>query len=222
MADFTFDPEAPADEDLPAPTEGVYALNEDHVVEGIAHLIELFRQGPRNQAELAAYLAQAQEVEDAFWDLFNAFDPDTAVGHQLDLIGKLIGEGRLARTDDDYRAAIRVRVLVNSSDGQPEQLIEIASAMFPSPTYTMAVDLQEFFPGSLSIAFVGDPGDVTHASVHRLLTLAKAAGVRLDTIFESPEGGDGFVWAGDTVADDPEGWGSDTDATVGGVWGSVL
>jgi hypothetical protein len=226
MAEFSFDPEAPADEELPASTDGVYTLNEAHVAEGISHLIDFFRSGPRNQAELAAYLDQAQEIEDMLWVLKSAFDVDTAVGVQLNYIGKKVGEPRLGRDDEQYRSAIRVRVMVNNSDGRAEQMIEIANAMFPEETYTMSVNLDEAYPRTITVYLEGDPGAVTLTSVARLLRLAKPAGSQLGVVLGLDDSdGSAARWASADEVDLVTGWGLDTDdshTATGGDWASVL
>jgi hypothetical protein len=117
---------------------------------------------------------QVQEIEDANWAHHNAFDVDTAVGEQLDFLGKQVGERRDDRTDDAYRAAVRVRILVNLSNGRLEELIAIALGI--SPTAVLVV--RELYPATVSI----EPdtlGSATLQQAYRLLKKAKPAGVRL-------------------------------------------
>lgn len=175
MSDFVFGiadatpPTTPVDE-----TDGVYEQNLEHAEQAVGHLIEFFRRGPRNQLLVAAVMEQVQELEDQLWALANAFDLDDAVGDQLDILGRLNGEPRGNRTDDEYRAAIRVRILVNRSDGQVEQLIDILDAIDP----TCTVHVAEGYPASLSIS-VDNISTGTFADVNRMMQQAKPAGVRL-------------------------------------------
>lgn len=161
-------------DELTGAVDGVYSHNAEHVDEAISHLIEFFRHGPRNQALLTALCTQVQEIENANWDHHNAFDVDTAVGDQLDLLGKRVGERRDDRSDSVYRTAIRVRILVNLSNGRVEELIAIALGISPSAVLTV----RELYPASLAIEF-STLGSSTFANAYRLLKKAKPAGVRL-------------------------------------------
>lgn len=222
MTDFSFSPEAPADEELVVPTEGTYVLNEDHVLEGISHLIEFFRYGPRNQAVLTAILDQVQELENAFWVMQFAFDPNSASGDQLLKLGAIVGEPQLGRTDEEYRAAIRVRIKINRSNGKAAELYEIGLLMLPDVLQTIT----EYAPMSLVYEFRGDLGDVTLETLARSLRQAKLGGVRLDAV-HALEDADSFpaIWAEDDEVDLVYGWGIDTDdsdSATGGTWSSVL
>lgn len=165
-------------ETIPAPitgaVDGVYSYNEEHAAEAISHLISFFREGPRNQAVLEAMMAQVQELEDNIALQRDAFDVDTAVGDQLDSLGKRVGERRDDRIDDVYRTAIRVRILVNRSNGRLEELLAIALGISPAAT----IRARELYPAALSLEF-STLGTSTLQNAYRLLKKAKAAGVRL-------------------------------------------
>jgi hypothetical protein len=214
-----------SEESVTPSTEGTYALNDQHVLEGINHLIEFFRQGPRNQAALEAVLDQVQELENALWTFYSSFDPDTATGKALELLGRLVGEPQLGRSDDEYRAAIRVRVLVNASDGKPAQLYEIANGIFSWFDTPPTVRMYESYPATIDVELTGDMGDVTLETVYRLLEQAKAGGVKLGVTYAHVDADEfGAIWAA-TDADDTErgyGYGTDSDTTEGGNWASSV
>lgn len=192
--------ETPAADPITGAVNGVYSHNEEHAAEAISHLIQFFREGPRNQAVLTAVMEQVQEVEDVLWYLKSAFDVNTAVGEQLEFLGRRVGEGRQDRTDDEYRAAIRVRILVNMSEGTLPELLAICVGINPTGTYIA----RELYPAALSIE--ADTFDATSlAAAYRLLRAAKTCGVRLNLI----SGGDDAS-IGDTDAD-----------PLGGLIGSV-
>ncbi len=76
---------------------------------------------------LGAVLAPIQDVEDALQQLKTGRSIDTAVGAQLDAIGKLVGQSRDGVTDDEiYRRYIRARISTNKSDGLIEDILTIA------------------------------------------------------------------------------------------------
>lgn len=154
--------------------EGVYELNEDHTTEALNLLIEFFKHGPRNQAFLTAVMAQVQELEQEAWDVYTSFDVDTAVGDQLDIIGTLVGEGRGDYADDDeYRAGIRVRTLVNRSEGKLEELVAIADGIGGTSIY-----VREAYPATIHIEF-DTFGGSNLSTAYRLLKEAKPAAVKL-------------------------------------------
>jgi hypothetical protein len=204
--DYLTDP--PVSSPVTGAVDGVYSQNTEHAAEGVYNLIEFFKK-PRNISVIEAVCSQVQELEDALWSLKDAFNVDTAEGDQLDLLGKLVGEGRDGRTDDQYRTGVRARILVNSSEGTMADFYAIGEAIAKeyNPTF-VARDL-----GYAGLYFeASTTGDATFAQASRLLLKAKAAGVRLHfvsggdvgAVGDTPvaEGGDGDP-AGGTVGDTP-------------------
>lgn len=190
--------------------EGVYSLNEVHAAEAISHLIQFFRDGPRNQAVLSAVMTQVQELEQALWDTFHAFNVDDAEGDQLDLLGGLVGEGRSDRIDDNYRVAIRVRILVNRSDGRTEDLIAICRGIDPTATITFSD------PGTMAIYIsMSSLGGLTLSEAYALLRAAKTAGVRLH-LSEAVS-----IWGSSTGTPAGDVWGSSTGTPAGADWSAA-
>ena len=50
-----------------------------------------------------------------FLDLPEAFNVDTAIGAQLDLIGKIVGLPRYGFDDDQYRILLNLRIITNNT-----------------------------------------------------------------------------------------------------------
>lgn len=176
---------------------GELVHNPNLVARSISRLIEYFRRGPRNQALMTGIVGQVQDLEDSAWSLYYGLRLDNATGVNLDVIGRRVGEPRLGRVDDDYRAAIRTRILVNLSKGRVEDLIAIVRSLLPNT----AVQVAEYWPPALSFS-VTSLGVVSFDTMNRMLLQAKAAGVRLE--FTSGPG---------TI-------GSEDDSYLGGVIGS--
>lgn len=188
-------------------------------------LIWYFQNKPRLRALLGSYAEQAQELETIFWYLYSRRGISTATGVWLDVLGEIVGEPRQDRTDEGYRSAIRVRILVNRSDGKHHQLLTIATRMLGDGAN---VQITEHPPASLLVRVYSDLGDVLPADLVRMLRSAKAGGVRLDLIYATDPDAT-FMWgstptsAGETVGGAPStGWGSTTNAALGGRWASVL
>lgn len=84
---------------------------------------------PKLNAFLAALLKQVQNLENAAFSIMTARFLGFAIGEQLDMLGRLVGEKRYGRTDDNFRKGIRLRIYINGSSGRPEDLIFVAKAL---------------------------------------------------------------------------------------------
>lgn len=91
-------------------------------------LIKQYWEKPKAKAEIEAGAAEYESINDLADALGNAFDIDTAVGVQLDIIGKRVGISRVipvvlagytgqVLTDEDYRKFIKVKIARNSASG---------------------------------------------------------------------------------------------------------
>lgn len=79
-----------------------------------------------NVEKLVATLATPfQSLENALQQLLTERSIDTAVGAQLDVIGKLVGQARNGLDDDTYRRYCRARIATNRSNGTIENLITV-------------------------------------------------------------------------------------------------
>ena len=161
----------------------------DHEARMIGLLISQFKDKPNIAGILKSFSTEVQEIEDVAYNLFRSFDIDDAVGDQLDLLGRLVGEARQARTDEVYRSAISVRIAINLAHGEPEKIIEVLESI----TNSTIVQLTEVYPAGMFIFFNGTTTDFT--TIKDLIKLMVAAGVRL-TLSTSDEE-DPFVFDGD-------------------------
>jgi len=136
-----------------------------------------------NIQKLVAVLAgPAQEVEDALQQLLLQRTVDNAIGAQLDLIGKLVGQTRQGLDDDTYRRYIRARIATDNSTGKTEEFITIVqlilndlSAVINVATQTIATAVVEVLGISVTTALA--------TIVHSFLMDAKAAGVKLYVVY---------------------------------------
>ena len=187
---------------------------EDHCADGLALLLQQFKDKPRLAAVLCALLTPIQELEDAAWQLLTERDLDSAVGVQLDVLGRLVDEPRDGRADDQYRPFIRARILINRSNGLPEEVLTIVRVALGA---SIEVHLREHFPAAFTVEVVGAI-PLTPASLLRLLQQAKAGGVRVLLEYSLIPDDETFAFAtGATPEIDPgRGFGSTLDATIGG------
>jgi hypothetical protein len=121
----------------------------DVVGEGLNRLINQWKDKPVVQGLLKSYLENIQPLEDASFQLLDERGIHSAIGEQLDILGLLVGELRRGREDEEYRQAILNRIALNKSDGTPEVILEILSAI----TLTPLPHLWEHYPANIH-AFV--------------------------------------------------------------------
>lgn len=99
--------------------------------------------GRRNAglANLVDAVAEAvQGVEDAYWQLYSERWLDDAVGAQLDVLGRIVGQPRNGYGDADYRGHIAARIVANRSSGTAEELLTMVRTIVPGPTTLVLAD----------------------------------------------------------------------------------
>jgi hypothetical protein len=189
----------------------------DHVGGALALLIAQYQDSPLLRGLIGSYVHQIQDVEHGLVQIYqNALSIETAIGVQLDLIGRVVREARDGRTDDDYRRALRVRVLVNKSQGRHEDLIAIVRLFEDMDTSGGTVKVQDLQPARIEVRAEA-PAVNEPSEVHKRVRLAKAAGVSLTTIthpeatagrlfvlgrasaYASTNATTGLSWTGDTA-----------------------
>lgn len=90
--------------------------------EALDRLAGQFQDKPKVRGMLEAIVGPLDAVLADIDALKNERWIDTAIGVQLDGCGEIVGEKRMGRDDDAYRAAIRFRVFVNISNGTPSDM----------------------------------------------------------------------------------------------------
>ncbi len=183
--------------------DGKYSLNEAHVSEMQLQLIEFFRK-PRAM-ELMRVVGQAiQDRENVINQLYTAFDLSEAVGVRLDFLGALVGELRDGRGDEDFRAAVGAKVLVNLSNGRLEDMLAVAQALLPD---VVDIKVIEQYPAALRIELYDAFDGASPATVARMLRQAKPAGVGLTVVAVDID--NSMIWSGAAGSDPDNGWGAD-------------
>lgn len=141
--------------------------------DSLSKLTSVFSQAVVTRALLAAYARGVQRLEDGVHLSAASYLLGSAVGVQLDALGGLVGEVRGGRQDDDFRTAIRVRVITNASRGQTRDLQAIIRLLFPA-----GAGYREDYPASVYVTVSGATGAAVRA-LFAALTMAKAGGVGL-------------------------------------------
>jgi len=87
-------------------------------------LLTTFKEKEKFPALISGLTKSFQELEDVFKDLYTQRSLDGAYGQQLDNLGQIPVQDRLGLNDEDYRNAIKFKILENQSYGGMETIIE--------------------------------------------------------------------------------------------------
>ncbi len=127
---------------------------------------------------LRIYCAPMQALEDCLQQMLTERSVGTAVGAQLDLVGKIVGQDRIGLDDDAYRRYIRARISANKSDGLIEDLILVAKLLIDDLVASIVIDNQ----GIATVVLRVEDLPVSEALADILITFlltTKAGGVRV-------------------------------------------
>lgn len=149
----------------------------DHEARGVALLIERYRK-PLVSALLRSWLAEVQAVEDALWQVLTQRAINNAVGAQLDVLGRIVGQSREGMPDTTYRLWVTVRALVMRSNGTVAELSVIAKKLTSVP-----LKLEEYYPAGQQLRAQSGIEAEAGKAMARVFSTAKAGGV-----------GTHFVW----------------------------
>lgn len=178
---------------------------------------------PNNIRKLITGLVTpVQVVEDALQALLTERAVNTAIGAQLDVLGRLVGQDRGGMVDDDYRRLIRARISVNRSKGTISDVLVVAELVVDDVGAYLRVDNQGNAAIVLRIEDVITDWEVAELTI-KMLRDTVSGGVRIVLEFWLSLEADMFrfdtyVPGGSTG----KGWGSTLDAAVGGHLASAL
>jgi len=120
----------------------------DHKEQAKARLIEQYKRKPKVEAMVDALIGcQHQDLEDAYFTLFEQLNINNQVAGQLDQIGTIVGQNRLGLDDESYRIALKGRIGVNNSKGTIENIIQLFKLM----TNASRVDVIENYPAEVQV-----------------------------------------------------------------------
>ena len=184
----------------------------DHCAQAIKRLAAQYAGKPKITALICAIADEIQFAEHATAQANAALDVDdisSCVGLQLDHIGSRVGEARNGLGDTEYRIRIHARILVNASNGEPEQLIAILAALTAAGTQHLVTSP----PGAVIMTTV-PVLDAPHGyAFAQMLETAAPAATRV--ILHHTPAGTLFGWSDDGGAGP---WGEFTADPSGGTW----
>lgn len=190
-----------------------------HNADALNRLLEQYKGKTNLKKVIEIYTKQVQDLEDAFYTFFLLKSIQDSEGAQLDLIGKVIGQVRkLGESDETYRINLAVKIGINTSEGELEKVISI----FKIITGSEWVKLDDYENGNIGLTGNNLPIDqnsinLIFSNVERILL----AGVRLLTIVDASVD-DSFAFFGDNTVVNGKGFGSVSDAALGGKFAKLL
>lgn len=185
-----------------------------HVQDAINRLWEQFKGIASIEALISAFTQDIQVLEDSFDDLVTDRFIETAIGVQLDLLGDIVGQLRDDLDDVAYRLRIKIRIIQNLSEGEPERVIQVYKFLLNAST----VFYGELYPAAIYLVGAGSipPGQeaMVKENIERILPATVVLEFFAHADFERP-----FKFAG--IQPIGRGFGSIYDATVGGKFASL-
>lgn len=124
----------------------------DHSARAKNLLIEQFKNSENLKKLVGCYVDQIQDIEFTISDIISSRNINTATGNSLDILGERVGESRNFRSDADYRVAIKFKIFLNVSNGEPETVIS-ALKSFTNATY---VHYSEPYPATVLLTYQSD------------------------------------------------------------------
>ncbi len=148
----------------------------DQLAAALAVMAQQYRKRANFLALAAAFAGPFDELEGVAQQLLTERLLENAVGEQLSVLERIVGQRVFVTSDEAVRKAwIRARIRLNRSSGTGEDLLEIFDLVLASP---LEPRLEEWFPAALMLHV--DGGELSANLVGplaQMLQLGKAAGV---------------------------------------------
>ena len=125
-------------------------LIEDHVTRGLDRLLQRYKESPNLNGLLSSLMQPLQEIENQAYKLYTERSIYTAIGFQLDGIGKIVGLEREDRDDEDYRAALIIQIQINKAGGEPESIITAIRQLYK----TEEISYADVYPANYEVHFI--------------------------------------------------------------------
>lgn len=206
----------------------------DHVTAAINRLVIQF-QKPKMKAMVRCFVTPIQKVEQAIIDLLTLRTLDNAVGEQLNVIGRIVGQKQVAVTDTTYRSLIRARIPANKSSGVAQDVLLVARLVFSDyaaqPAVlaegTMRLKLKHYTQAefALEVVDIDLPFDIAQLFVEQFMRAITGTGIRgvLEWVVQHDavysDHSDNCLELGDSLAPSTSaahGLGDSLDAATGG------
>lgn len=135
---------------------------------GVSLLLPQFSDKEKIVGMLSAFLTPTTEVISGANEISEGYDIETAVGQQLDFLGKLVNTYRLERTDADYRDAIKARIVVNNATGSASNFIKMLKLVLGDDVTFKVI---EQYPASVQVVIYSPQTVITESLINDILPL---------------------------------------------------
>lgn len=110
----------------------------DHHASALALLAEQYKGKPILERIIRVFTNHAQQIETVLYEIMLGYRLSTpAVGAQLDVLGRLVGQDRESADDTEYRLRIAARIRANRSGGAAEDLYAVFRILLPDHTLSI-------------------------------------------------------------------------------------
>lgn len=124
----------------------------DHVEQGLSRNIDFLNKENFNKL-IQLFMVEVQQLEDNLLSIADQKNLTVANGVWLDYIGSIIGEPRNFRSDKEYRNALLLKISINSSDGTPNNIINLTKQFTGADNSRIIDYFPAAFVNSISIPF---------------------------------------------------------------------
>ncbi len=194
----------------------------DHGTQGKARLPGFLANAANFKAFLDVLINPYQDIENLFIELLNEVSLDTAVGVQLDVVGRILNTSRASSTepDEEYRTRLRGAAAKLARSGEVETLITVWNEIWQA----VKTIVTEYQPATIELAaeVTTDPDDADFfAAALGSIEAAMAGCVQLIPLIGITNL---FIWGaeadanfnGNLPGNVNNGWGSESDADING------
>lgn len=144
------------------------AYEKDYKAEALSLLLPQFDNSPKLKGLIEGSLEPSTSFQSGLNQLIDAYSLNNAEGLQLDRIGKLLNVERQDRSDTDYRAAIKARIIINKSTGSGKNLIEMLKLVLGDDAEFRVV---EQFPASVQVIIYQSQNVIDERVVNDILPI---------------------------------------------------
>ncbi|QDP59464.1 MAG: hypothetical protein GOVbin4162_38 [Prokaryotic dsDNA virus sp.] len=124
----------------------------DFSTDALDKLLWQFQDKNTIETFLEALCDQLGIVQEDLFNIVENFSIEDGYDYLLDMVGKIVGAKRLGRPDEEYRDAIKLKILFNTSNGTPNKILEALA----TATTATEVDMWEHYPLACTYYTNGD------------------------------------------------------------------
>lgn len=147
---------------------------------GVSLLLPQFSDKQKIVGMVSSFLSPTTEIISAANEISEGYYIETAIGAQLDSLGKLVNEYRLTRNDADYRNAIKARIVVNNATGSSSNFIKMLKLVLGDDVTFKVI---EQFPAAVQVVIYSPQTVITESLINDILPVG-VRGIFLATPYE--------------------------------------